>query len=213
MRHVLIAFTMTVAMSTSTALADSGSIITAGIGAGLGVSSTSQLGASAQTNFSTDISVRMKALYVLGLELGYSPTDHSSQNGLVFSNDLRLSMLLYFVPTPVVSAYAKAGIEGDGLGALFSVSDSSNAYHFGGGLDIDVTDNVVIGLEFLMLVPGAASIENSVETLANDTLAQYEAALSAGQVPAGVETPAIPEVGDFISPSNFRLTVGARYYF
>jgi opacity protein-like surface antigen len=197
----------------ASANADSGSMITAGIGSNLGVSNTTQLSGATATGFSQEFSVRMKAVYVLGLELAYSPTDSShAGNGLVFSNDLRLSGLLYFVPTPVVSAYAKGGIEADNIVGLFSIDDLSNAYHLGGGLDIDITDNIVLGLEFLMLIPGKASVENAIESYATAEYASYEAALSAGQIPdqAGIETPG---VSDFINPSNFRMTVGARYYF
>ncbi len=203
-----------VALTTSAASADSDSVITAGIGSNLGVSSHSQLAGDSVTSFSNELSLRVKALSVFGVELAYSPTDaHLDQDDLVFSNNLRFSGLIYFVPTPVVSAYAKAGIEGDSLGSVFSMSDASNSYHAGGGLDVSITKNITVGLEFLMLIPGTASIENQVQNFVDQEYARYEAALqTGGEIPADIGA-AAPELGDFISASNFRFSIGARYYF
>ncbi len=203
-----------VALTTSAASADSDSRITAGIGSNLGVSSHSQLSGDAVTAYTHELSLRVKALSILGVELAYSPTDaHEGGNEVVFSNNLRFSGLLYFVPTPVVSAYAKAGIEGDSLGAVFSVSDASNSYHAGGGLDVEVTKNITVGIEFLMLIPGTASIEAQVQDFVDQEYARYEAALQTGEaVPEDIGE-AAPELGDFISSSNYRFTIGARYYF
>lgn len=195
------------------AAADSDSIITAGLGTTLGVTNTQGIDGQTSTSFSNELSLRVKALYVLGFEFAYSPTDHSENNGLVFTNDLRMSGLLYFVPTPYVSAYAKAGIEADNFGGLFSISDPSNAYHAGGGLDIEITKNISLGLEFLWLIPGKSSVEDQVETFLNDEYARYQAALSRGETAPTDLGAAAPEVSDFLSASNFRLTVGARYYF
>ena len=123
-----------------------------------------------------------------------------------------MSGLLYIVPTRVVSAYVKGGIEGDDIGALFSGEQPSNAYHVGGGIDVDVTDNWVIGLEYLMLIPGVSSVESHLNGRAENELPRIQAALASGATldSLGIEE---PSVSDFISGSNFRLAVTARYYF
>lgn len=211
--HRIAALCFAIALSaTGTASADSDSIITAGVGTTLGVTHVTPLNGSSTSLFSNDFSVRMKALYVLGLEFAYSPTDGTSAGELVFQNSLRLSGLLYIVPTPHVSAYLKGGIEGDDLGAIFSVTDPSNAYHVGGGLDIEVGSHFVIGVEFLVLIPGVTSVEGSVESYAASEIARAETLTAQGIIPTDIGADA-PDVSDFISASNFRFTVGARYYF
>ncbi len=195
-------------------MADSTSLITTGFGAGFGFSSHTQANGVTTTGFSNELSLRFKALYILGAELAYSPTDGftGAESDMVFQNELRFSGLLYFVPTPYVSAYAKVGIEGDSLKAVFTVLDPSNSYHGGGGLDVEITDNIVVQVEFLVLVPGAHSIEQEVSTYIEEETARTQAALKTGDVPGDVGAGA-PEVSDFINGSNYRFTIGARYFF
>ena len=131
---------------------------------------------------------------------------------LVFQNSLRLSGLVYVVPTRYVSAYAKAGIEGGSLGALFRVTDPSNSYHAGGGLDIELTDHFTLGLEFLVLIPGYTSVEDHVVGYVEREAVRVAGELAQGRIPTDVGGNA-PDTGDFLSASNFRLTIGARYYF
>lgn len=195
-----------------TAEAERNLMITAGVGSAVGVNHASS-GATTESYFSTDINLRVRALYVLGLEFGYAPTDYNvDAGGLNFAGSLKLSALLYFVPTRVVSAYFKGGIEGDDFGALFTGDQPSNAYHVGGGIDVDVTDNWVIGLEYLMLIPGVSSVESHLAGRAETELPRIQAALARGETleSLGVSE---PEVGDYISGGNFRLSVTARYYF
>ncbi len=189
------------------------SLITTGFGAGFGVSSHSQT-SGADLTFSNELSMRFKALYVLGMEIAWSPTDgfEGAENEMVFQNELRFSGLLYVIPTPYVSGYLKGGIEGDSIKAVFSVTDPSNSYHTGGGLDVEVTDNIVVQVEFLLLIPGAHSIQEKVNTYIQEETARTEAALKTGDVPADIGAGA-PEISDFISTSNYRFTLGVRYFF
>ena len=196
-----------------TAEAERSPMIAAGIGSAVGVNHATGTGNASESYFTADINLRVRALYVLGFEFGYAPTDYDvDASGLNFAGSIKLSALLYFVPTPVVAAYAKGGIEGDDFGALFTGDELSNAYHVGGGIDIDITDNWVIGLEYLMLIPGVASVENQLQTRAENELPIIQAALARGQ---SLESLNIhePTVSDYISGSNFRLSVNARYYF
>ena len=201
-------------LTASTASAASDSIITAGLGTTLGANSTTQLNGQTTTSFSNELSLKVKGLYVLGFEFAYSPTDRtgSSASELIFTNDLRLSGLLYFLPTPYVQAYAKAGIEADNFGGLFSINDPSNAYHVGGGIDVNITENIVIGIEWLVLIPGKRSVETQVNDYIDEETRRAEQLARAGQIPTDIGADA-PGVGDFLSASNFRLNIGARYYF
>ena len=208
-----IAALLTVVFGTAAvAQAESHSLITAGVGTSLGVSHLDPYLGESSSAFSNDFTLRVKGLYVLGLELGVSPTDGGPGSGLVYQNTLRLSGLLYLVPTRWVSVYAKGGIEGDSIGALFSVEDPSNAYHVGGGVDVNIGKHFVVGLEFLVLMPGVESIRRTAEAyIASETARLEEAARAGTSIP---EIPTdVPDAGDFISASNFRLSVGVRYYF
>ncbi len=203
---------LTLLLAAATGWAKPNPMINAGVGTTMGVSHVTPLSGGTTSSFSNDFSIRMKALYVLGLEFGLSPTDSTPTGDLVFQNSLRLSGLIYILPTPHVSAYFKGGIEGDDLGAIFSTNDPSNAYHLGGGIDIELGHNVVLGLEFLVLIPGKNSVEKSVESYVNGEADRVAALAAQGIVPTDVGADA-PEVSDFISASNFRFTLGARYYF
>lgn len=199
----------------STAGADSNSMLTAGFGSNVGISSISQLGGETRYGLSNEISLRIRALYVLGVDFGYAPTDSTPPSGdeLVFQNGLRLSALLYLIPTPVVAAYTKAGIEGASFGALVSVTDPSNSYHAGGGLDIQLGENLAITVEYLMLFPGFHSVQQQIESWVAQQQATVEAALSRGEdVPGDIGADA-PTIGDYISPTNFRATLGVRWWF
>ena len=194
------------------AAADSHAMITAGLGSNLGFNQTTRLNGGTSTAFTTEFSLRVKALYALGFEFAYAPTDSHSSDELVYTNNLRLSGLVYFVPTPWVSAYFKGGIEGDGFGALFAYDDPASSYHAGGGIEVHIDDHWVVGVEFLVLLPGVTSVENTVERYVDQETARYQAALSAGETPAAIGADA-PDPSDFLSANNFRLTFGARYFF
>jgi len=200
-----------VAAQAGPARADSYDMIAAGVGTSVGVSHVEPYLGEAASAFSTDLTLRARALYIIGLELGVSPTDSKPANGLVFQNILRLSGLLFVVPTRWVSVYAKGGIEGDSIAALFSVEDPSNAYHVGCGVDVAIGSNFVVNLEWLVLIPGIESIRRLAEEVVARETARYQTAALAGTYPDGL--PEIPDAGDFVSASNFRLTAGVRYYF
>ncbi|MBT9560826.1 MAG: hypothetical protein IV100_32680 [Myxococcales bacterium] len=191
------------------ARADNYQLFSAGVGTTLGGSHVAAPSGRTESSFSSELSLRMRAVYVLGLDFAYAPIDGSTRaDGLVFGNALRLSALLYVVPTEWVQIYGKVGLEADDFAGLFTIEDNSNAYHAGGGMEVPVTDNWVLSLEFLMLIPGVASVENHVGASVEEQIARVR---TAGE--AALAESAIPEVSDYVSGANFRLTAGVRYYF
>ncbi len=200
---------VTAATVSSPARADNYQLFSAGVGTTLGGSHVEAPSGRSESAFSSELSLRMRALYVLGLDFAYAPIDGSTRtDGLVFGNALRLSALLYVVPTEWVQIYGKVGLEADDIAGLFTIDDNSNAYHAGGGMEVPVTDNWVLSLEFLMLIPGLASVEDHVGGSVEEQIARVR---TAGE--AALADSAIPEVGDYVSGANFRLSAGVRYYF
>ena len=181
----------------------------ASLGSSMGMNHIAGVMSHGTSAFNLDLNLRMKLAYVLGLEFGYSPTDQRFQHeGMVYGGQLKLSGLLYVVPTRYVSAYVKGGIEGNGFEDLFDHNGSTSSYHVGVGLDIELDGHWVLGLEYLMLIPGITSVERAVQAYIDDELVRLQ---SAQVMPTTL--PSTPGADDFISGSNFRLTVSARYYF
>ena len=203
----IIALTLTFTPHNS-ASAKSYQMITAGLGSAMGVNHVSGVLTDGKSAFNLDLNLRVKAAYVLGFEFGYSPTDQRfAHEGLVYGGQLKLSGLVYVVPTRHVSAYVKGGIEGNGFGDLFDYEGKTASYHIGGGIDIELDENWVLGIEYLMLIPGVSSVEQAVTDFVNDELIRIQSSQDVGS------TPTIPTTDDFISGDNFRLAVSARYYF
>jgi hypothetical protein len=208
MRHIAITVFALTLFVAANAHAASDSLFTVGVGTSVGVNHTSKYQASAKSTFSSDVSVRVKMLRFLALDLSFSPTETTETDSLVFDGKYRASALLFVLPTNPVAAYLKAGVGAGNISELVSVTGETNSYHAGAGLDINLTDNMVLSAEFLLLVPGVASIKNTIVTEANKEIARMADPLRMNEKP-GVA----PEVSDFISPENFRVSVGARWYF
>ena len=194
------------------ARAESNSLFSVGLGTGVGVSRHTPFKATPTSSFSSELSLKVKMLHFLGLELAYSPTDGQATSGasdsLVFDSKFRLSGLLYVVPTYPVGLYLKGGLGGGRVGDMFDASSDTSSYHAGGGLDVHIGSHVVIAAEFLLLIPGLESIKQTLSTVTNEEIARFQAAGKPG-------TPATPELGvsDFINGNNFRVGLNARWFF
>ena len=194
------------------ARAESTSLFSVGVGTGVGVSRHTPFKAASTSSFSSELSLKVKMLHFLGLELAYSPTDGLATAGqsdaLVFDSKFRLSGLLYVVPTYPVGLYLKGGLGGGRVGDLFDVASNTSSYHAGGGLDVHIGSHVVLAAEFLLLIPGVESIKQTLTTVTNQEIARFQAAGKPG-------TPETPELGvsDFISGNNFRVGLNARWFF
>ena len=199
---------LVVTLTSSEARGTSNSTVTFGIGTAVGVNSVTLLDTDARSTFTTELNLKLKAIQLFALELAYSPTDVVDARALVFESRFRLSALIYAVPTHPVNFYLMGGIGGGGFSELFSVEGRTNSYHAGGGLDWHIGDHMVVGAEFLLLLPGVTSVRQTIEAYANEELQRFQESEAEYEAPESTL-----EVADFISASNFRLALSARYYF
>lgn len=192
------------------ARANSDSLFTVGLGTAMGVNRSTPLGGLPETTFTTELSLKVKALHVFGFEFSYAPTDPAeSASPVVFDGQFRLSALLYLVPTYPVTFYVKGGIGAGAIKDLFSIDGDTNSYHAGAGLDVHIGDNLVIGAEYLLLIPGIAGVKHTLSNFANDEIKRYQSR----DLNVPFDSGAPPELTDFISADNFRVTLSARWYF
>ncbi len=200
----------------TTASADVTDDITVGIGTGVGVTHSKDLGDEAYASVGAEVNLKVKAFEVIALEAAISTaaSDVANQR-LVFDSRFRLSALIYVVPTDYFGLYLKTGIGALDVGDLASVTAETNSYHGGAGLDVYLSDNVVIGGEFLILIPGVTSMENAFISHAL-TGSDSERPEDGDQAAAGGSNQDMLmglEVSDFISVENFRASLSLRYYF
>ncbi|MBR58975.1 MAG: hypothetical protein CMH54_13275 [Myxococcales bacterium] len=186
-----------------------------GIGTGGGYQQASGIGTDASSGVISELNVRVDLLQVLGVDFAYNMgdlTNPGSHDGLVYDARYRLSALLHVVPTGVGSLYLKAGIGGHQMDEIVQVQSMGNSYHAGGGLELYIAGGVALSFEYLMLLPGAASVERVLyasEQSSNDPFSQTFGALSAAE---GLES-GLPQLSDFVSASNFQATTSLKYYF
>jgi hypothetical protein len=193
------------------AMAGSDSLFTVGLGTTMGVNRSTPLGGIPETTFTSELSLKFKMLYFLGLEFAYAPTDSSeSASTLIFDANFRLSALIYLVPTTPVSFYLKGGLGAGNMVDLFAIDKPTTNYHAGAGFDINIGDNFVLGAEYLLLIPGMAGVRETLSSYANEEIKRYQSREDNAVASSRGET---PSVSDFISPQNFRVTVSARWYF
>ena len=93
------------------------------------------------------------------------------------------------------------------IGNTFKVVHKENSYHAGAGLEVSINDSLALSFEYLLLVPSAASATSTVADFYSDEITRFQRGEPAQ------ENVATPQVSDFINPNNFRLALGARYYF
>jgi hypothetical protein len=147
-------------------------------------------GQSATIQAGPQLELRVRLLRALAFEVGVRPLDGLPAEGsLVYSSRLRWSGILYLVPLDDFGLYAKAGLGGNSFEDMITFSAPGNSYHFGGGLEVYLTEHIAVGSEVLFLLPGARSV---VDKMMRDQV--------------------IPEVGDLLDPRNFQVSLGARYY-
>jgi len=210
MKKTLQIFALTIALlGTTAAHAGNDSMFSLGIGTSMGMTQQTPFAGDVESKFTTDLTVRTRLLYVLGLEFSYSPTDRDvDTQQLVFTGQYGASALLYVVPTSPVAFYLKGGIGAQDIGDLAKFDGATNSYHAGAGLDLHLGDHFVLGAEFLLLLPGIASVKNTLKNYAETELNRYR--FADGDTSSA---PKQPGLKDFISASNFRVGVTAHYYF
>lgn len=170
--------------------ADATSLLTASLGASLGMGQSGNPGQSAAMQIGPQLELRVRILRALAFEVGVRPFDSlPSEGSLVYSSRFSWSGLLYVLPLDAFGLYAKAGLGGAELKDMVTFSSATNSYHFGGGLEVYLDDNFALGSEVLFLLPGARSV---VDKMMRDQT--------------------VPEIADLVNPRNFRVSVAARYY-
>jgi hypothetical protein len=136
----------------ASALANSDSMLTVGFGAGFGISTASEEPFGPVGEYK----LRLRLLRVFGAELSYNPeAGFSPQPGLIYDSPVRLSGLLYIVPTSPVALYLKGGVGGTAVKTALNINSKETSYHAGAGLDVKFGGHLVIGSEFLLLAGGA----------------------------------------------------------
>ena len=204
--------TLTLGGATS-ALAGSGSLLTLGVGGGVGVLHEKQPGATTESTFVNQANVRLKLLYFLGVDYGVDLSQDASlkrpSDELQLAAKMRLTALIYAIPTKMVSLYLGFGTGGGDLADLVSLTNERNSYHAGLGLEVHLSDHVTFDISYYMIIPGVRSVERHVEELAlASAQAQSQAGGGApGSTGVGVSTGDEATVGDFITPQNFELMV------
>lgn len=192
MRALLVAVVFSVlGFTTSQAHAGVNSLVAVGVNTAFSMRQNNTENADTQERtFVNSFGLQLKLLRGIAFELNYAPIGMSSQDPQQtrFDNPLTASGLIYIVPLTPVAGYLKGGVGNTGFGTLFRVGNETATYHAGAGLEVHLTKHVVLGTEFLWLIPGASQVVSGV---ANDNRsASY-----------------------YVTPSNFRASFRASWYF
>ncbi|TNF23582.1 MAG: hypothetical protein EP329_27190 [Deltaproteobacteria bacterium] len=185
-----------------TAHADADSIVTVGLGTGVGYLHAAQPGASGETTFVNQGNLRLKVASFLGLDYSVDlgrDVQSADDGELQFGAKMRLSALAYLIPTSKVSFYIGGGVGGANASELFQISSAGNSYHVGAGLEVYLSKHISVDTSFYMVIPGVDSVSGHVE---------QQLALSASSAAASGSTSVNePTVGDYVSPKNYELMV------
>ena len=193
------------------AMAGANDLLTLGLGASYTYTNTQGLSeGSGMQSSAPSLNVRLKLLRVFGAELSYAPSAGSSQDGdLVGDSTVQASGLLFLLPTEYVGVYGKAGIGSQSFAEMGNPGSASTSYHAGGGFDVHLGDNLAIGAEMLVLIPGAASIDAA---LSKHGLRSTNENLGTG-VQSTDRSPVELQMSDLITTDNYQASLSLRYYF
>ncbi|MBM4372207.1 MAG: outer membrane beta-barrel protein [Deltaproteobacteria bacterium] len=186
-----------------TAEAANTSLVTIGFGTHVGMTHVNYIAGGAANDFVTELNMRLKLVKVLGFDFNYNYLgEKKGSNGEVFASRIRASGLIYVVPTKVVSWYLLGGLGASNFTDMFSKELTKKSFHAGTGLEIYAGSHFTVTAEFLMLIPDVARISLSKHPL--------EIGADGQLPPSALHT---PELKDYISPENFQINVGLRYFF
>ncbi len=196
----------------TTAMANSQSMFTVAVGTELGMNQHTQIEEGTKRSFVSELTLRVRMLKFLGASFAYNLTPAHSTGDLEFTSTFRLSGLIYLVPTDTVSFYLTGGLGARKIQDLATISGSTNTYHAGGGLEFYIGDHFALHLEYLWLIPGARSIEDSVARHSQiDVQATERDLMNGASIAAAVDMPNI-SASDYLSPGNFQINFGLRLY-
>jgi len=197
----------------TTSRADNDSILTLGVGAGVGYRHAAGPGEDAAMEFINQASVRVKLLWILGADLSVDLAHDTAltepeANRLRYAAKMRLTGLFYPIPTSVFELYLGLGLGASGVSELFQVTSEGNSYHVGGGFEIHVNDHFTIDTSFYMIVPGYSSLRTHFEQLALEVVEGAEQdILEGGDPPGSIDDLPIPDItiGDYVTPTNYEV--------
>lgn len=187
----------------SAAQADGSSVVTLGVGGGIGIHEASGPDAKGETAFLNQANVRVKLLYFLGADFAYDLSRDSSlreaeEGKLQYKAKMRLTAMLYPYSGDTVAFYLGVGVGGTKMSELFKFDSLGNSYHAGIGMEFHLASHVTIDASFFLLAPGVKSIESN-------TVARVEAALAKGG--DTLSKMQAPGIDDFLSLKNHEFMI------
>lgn len=185
------------------AQADGSSVVTLGVGGGIGIHESSAPDTKSETAFLNQANVRLKLLYFLGADFAYDLSKsadlrEAEEGKLQYKAKMRLTAMLYPYSGDTVAFYLGVGIGGTKMAELFKFDALGNSYHAGIGMEFHLATHVTIDASFFIIVPGVKSIESN-------TVARVEAALAKGG--DTLSKMQAPGIDDFLSLKNHEFMI------
>ncbi len=179
------------------------SLVTMGFGSSVGMTHVNYIGGGVANDFVSELNLRVKMLKVLGVDFNYNYLgENQGTNGEVFASRIRASAIIYPVPTKYISWYILGGLGASNFSDMFSKEVTKKSFHAGTGLEIFAGNHFTVVAEFLMLIPDVSRIAISKQPLEIGT---------DGQLP--ISDISRPGISEYISPKNFQINVGLKYFF
>lgn len=194
--------------------AGSNSLVTLGFGAELGLSRFAQPGFDSDYGFLAEITARLRLFRFLGASFSYNLGSASGSGELSFASKFRLTALLYLYPGERASVYVIGGFGSRDIRDIVDLQGSTTSYHGGAGIEVYIGRRFAVHVDYLMVVPGSASIHQAIDRRTEETVQALEAeAVGVEPVAAPVQTrlPAV-SFGDFLDAGNFQITIGVRIF-
>lgn len=210
MRSVSALLVLLVVLAPSPAWSDSDSDFTLGVGSGLLVAQSVQPGYAPESSIGADLNLRLKLFDTVAVDVRMRVVDDprpapAEPTGLlVFDAPWRLNAMLYPVPADAVRIYLAVGLGGQDPSELVTIDAPGNSYHLGAGLELPLNDHFSLDAAFYLVAPGQRSIRADLDVRG---AAAIDEAVNRGQAP---ET--VPGIDDYISASNFEVSVRALLF-
>ncbi|MFO0751321.1 MAG: outer membrane beta-barrel protein [Myxococcota bacterium] len=192
-----------VTLAATAAFADGDSIVTLGVGGGIGIHKAGAPGGDASTAFVNQANIRLKLLYFLGLDYAYDLSHDAKlskpSEALQFQAKMRLTALLYPYSGEHVAFYLGAGIGGTRMSEMMGIGGEGNSYHAGLGFEFHIASHLSIDMSFMVVAPGVKSVERAA-------VAEIAAAYAEGGADA-VQQLQQPGISDFLSLKNHEFLI------
>lgn len=192
------------AMAAADARADGSSIVTLGVGGGLGMRQAAGTGVPSERALINQAGVRLKFLEIFGIDYAVDLTRDpalvtASEDALQYKAKMRLTALVYPYNGDDVAFYMGAGVGGAKLSELKRLDGPTNSYTAGVGFEFHVAAHLSIDASFMLVIPGASSIKNVA-------VARVKAALESGDTVEITRLNAAG-LGEFVSLDNHEIMI------